>query len=71
MNDFTKQELEYIVKGLGWVCFHKEEINKLMTKVKAMIDNYCEDTKCHHGVTAEHCFVCEQDEQERRRQETA
>ena len=49
MNDFTKEELEDIENGLGWLCeynpFHKVEIGKLMTKVKSMIDNYCEHEK--------------------------
>lgn len=44
MNEFTKDELEDIENGLGWLCehnpFHKVEIGKLMTKVKSMIDNY-------------------------------
>ena len=46
MNDFTKEELEDIENGLGWLCehnpFHTVEIGKLMSKVKSMIDNYCE-----------------------------
>lgn len=48
MNDFTKEELEDIENGLGWLCehnpFHKVEIGKLMSKLKSMIDNYCEHT---------------------------
>jgi hypothetical protein len=46
MNDFTKEELEDIENGLGWLCehnpFHTVEIGKLMNKVKYMIENYCE-----------------------------
>lgn len=52
MNEFTKQELEDIENGLGWLCEHnpfcKVEIGKLMTKVKSMIDNYCEHHECKH-----------------------
>jgi hypothetical protein len=48
MSDFTKDELEYIENGLGWLCqqnpCHTIEIGKLMTKVDSMIDSYCE----HH-----------------------
>lgn len=57
MSDFTKEELEDIENGLRWLCehnpFHKVEIGKLMTKVKAMIDNYCE----HPGVN-ENTYIC-------------
>lgn len=46
MNDFTKEELEDIENGLGWLCehnpFHKVEIGKLMSKVRSMIDNHME-----------------------------
>jgi len=49
MNDFTKEELEDIENGLGWLCehnpFHTVEIGKLMTKVKSMIDNYCDHSE--------------------------
>jgi len=38
MNHFTKEELESIY------CHMENEPQELMTKVKYMIDNYCEHT---------------------------
>lgn len=62
MNDFTKEELEDIENGLGWLCehnpFHKVEIGKLMTKVRSMINDYCEHkVKCVSGNTL-YCEDC-------------
>lgn len=40
MNDFTKEELEWIYESLSHMCgkWNRE----IMTKVQSMVDNYCE-----------------------------
>lgn len=50
MNDFTKEELNFLTDGLNLIVYSckinppelREEFIKLGNKVQAMIDNYCE-----------------------------
>lgn len=66
MNDFTKEELTTILCGLS----HLDEINPdsealLASKVKSMIDNYCEheweNTCCSCDLDRIYCHKCERD----------
>ncbi len=68
MNDFTKDELKDIENGLGWLCeanpFSKVEVGKLMSKVRLIIENYCEhentdDCKSCNSII---CLDCEERE---------
>ena len=57
MNDFTKEEWEEILNGVGWleeVGGWSEELDALMKKIRSMIDNYCE----HEWVNATYCEKC-------------
>lgn len=48
MNSFTKEELEEIGYGLGWMIDAIGDApltSELRDKVQAMIDNYCEHKK--------------------------
>jgi hypothetical protein len=45
MNDFTKEELELILGDLDHAVFSRfygEEKQELRTKIKSMIDGYCD-----------------------------
>ena len=59
MNDFTKEELEYIHEALnslgklGWV---KSNI-LFKYKIQSMIDNYCEHTESKTIVNYDNDFV--------------
>jgi hypothetical protein len=58
MNDFTKEELKLFLD-------YEQEANgqsPLHDKLQSMIDNYCDNGECHHGVKAVNCFVCHQEE---------
>lgn len=50
MNDFTKEELIIILKGILWRDNHvdpSERPEKLKCKLESMIENYCEH-ECNH-----------------------
>jgi hypothetical protein len=52
MNDFTKDELEIICNGIGWLVYARAyhemvPVQKLKNKVQSMIDNYYEH-ECEH-----------------------
>lgn len=68
MNDFTKEELNYIADGLALVmgkCAMKDNIKdnlvQLLGKLESMIDNYCEHkfyvNGCGENVFAQ-CHKC-------------
>lgn len=74
MNDFTKQELEFLLDrldffGVDYLGEHfeileKEEFEKQRTfleeKVRSMIDNYCEHKNTYSGSgTFYYCDDCE------------
>ncbi len=44
MNDFTKEELERILEGISWWLDGDDALysEKLINKIQAMIDSYCE-----------------------------
>ena len=48
MNDFTKEELEYLNSSLHWAtgnpmaAINYDKYSKLSKKLDSMIDNYCE-----------------------------
>lgn len=60
MNDFTKEELEFLAKATRyirkqWVDFEMPNLDEheLEVKIKSMIDNYCEHEKnseVHDGI---------------------
>lgn len=50
MNDFTKEELEYLYQSIDNIveCYSEPDIGYLVRdKIQRMLDNYCE----HHWVT--------------------
>lgn len=58
MNDFTKEELEYL---FNIVLYQSAENSneKVINKIQSLIDNYCEheeDTHCYASVYA--CTKC-------------
>lgn len=64
MNDFTKEELERILKAFEWIY---EEINSswdvdIELKLQSMIDNYCEhdwhNSYCGCALTNFDCNKC-------------
>jgi hypothetical protein len=63
MNDFTKRELEHLLKIMDH-CYLDSYGQELGSKVQSLIDNYCEheiataDMKEHHAV----CFLYENEE---------
>lgn len=44
MNDFTKEELEYLLEMIDSIRIANRSVNddKLQDKIQSMIDNYCE-----------------------------
>jgi len=65
MNDFTKEELEYIrnyiFNGAASISFEKHEV--LRNKIQSMIDNYCEhdweNICCQCTLDKIYCHKCE------------
>jgi len=47
MNDFTKEELEYLYEMMGTIAIagHPIDDDALYNKIQSMIDNYC-DHEC-------------------------
>ncbi len=65
MNDFTKEELQYMNAGVKCIyTFHafggeKETLNNLMAKIKSMINNYCEhEPEGDWHVAVDKCKKC-------------
>ena len=60
MNDFTKEELEYIMH-LWHVCnsYHSSPSQNFKNKLQSMIDNYCEhDPVGDWHVCVDKCSKC-------------
>ncbi len=63
MNNFTKEELDYIRGALGnfilWHCYTNPiKIEELLDKVKSMIDNYCEHEHVYDPGLPQNCRKC-------------
>jgi len=60
MNDFTKEELEFIkrcVKPFSWLW--KDDFDEIVHKIQSLIDNYCEhDGEIGKDYAAEKCMKC-------------
>ncbi len=52
MNDFTKEELEFMHKWLNWIT---EENYPLKNKIQSMIDNYSETCGLCNRTNCEDC----------------
>lgn len=61
MNEFTKEELEELLDGIGWK-LGEGQADKLTLplegKLKLMIDNYCEHKVFEGAITAFKCMGC-------------
>lgn len=60
MNDFTKEELKWIYEAMeNMMDADSCEPERILMKVKSMIDNYCEHERCGDGAGLEQvCFKC-------------
>ena len=63
MNDFTKEELEWIYGKMPTYLRDREDPNmfpRVKNKIQFMIDNYCEhELDGIDGVTGQQCIKCE------------
>lgn len=61
MNDFTKEELEYLYEMMSTISIagHPIDDDELYEKIQSMIDNYCEHA-WHPGGNRPwlHCIKC-------------
>ncbi len=61
MNDFTKEELQYLLEMIDSIRILNRSINddELQEKIQSMIDNYC-DHEWHPGGNRPwlHCIKC-------------
>lgn len=58
MNDFSKEELQLILKGMSQYYLEKDSL-ELMDKIQSMIDNYCEhENKFYENGLKAICFKC-------------
>ena len=62
MNDFTKEELLDLYEGVGWLreaIGSDPDLIKLTSKVKSLIDNYCEHESIENiGGWVQKCTKC-------------
>lgn len=67
MNEFTKEELEYISNYIfkGAACIRFDHHEALKHKIQSMIDNYCEheweNICCQCTLDKIYCHKCEKD----------
>ena len=67
MNDFTKDELEYLHEMIGSISIagHPIDDEALKSKIQSMIDNYCEheweNICCQCTLDKIYCYKCEKD----------
>jgi len=67
MNDFTKDELEYLHEMIGSISFagHAIDDEALKSKIQSMIDSYCEheweNICCQCTLDKIYCHKCEKD----------
>lgn len=61
MNDFTKEELEFIWQKLAIANYENTEMHDLPNKVCAMIQNYCEHShrQYYERVNVYECENCQ------------
>lgn len=58
MNDFTKEELEFIWQKLAIANYDNTEMHDLPNKVCSMIDNYCKHQETGNDYPGVLCFKC-------------
>ncbi len=57
MNDFTKEELEFIYRNLERLKWHKTSY--MMSKIQSMIDNYCDHDSHETSALIDYCHKCD------------
>lgn len=62
MNDFTKDELEYIRNYIfnGAACISVKNHEALRDKIQSLIDSYCEHPILEGNVTGYKCMGCQE-----------
>lgn len=66
MNDFTKEELNYIADGISLIVYRceinppqlKDKLINLNNKIQSLINNYCEHKKEPIGGWVSKCINC-------------